>query len=143
MGVSFALDVHDFRNLTVPPRHMHLIDEPYNFSSCLFKNNLAHQMRYSVELLERELEKADTPHVMQLVLEGKDERNPDSWALFADGIVVAKGTGAFARECFFNNERAFLGVCRDAVSAAQLSKWDKREYDLLCTARKIAAVGPN
>lgn len=141
MASSFALDVHDFHNLRVKPRHMHFIDEPHGFSDGLFKGNLAHQMRYSVELLERELQQAGMPHVLQLVLKGEDERNPDSWGLFVDGIVVAKGTGDFARECFFNNKRAFLGVCRDAVSAAKLSQWDEHEYSLLCAARRIAAVG--
>lgn len=65
------------------------------------KGNLAHQMRYSVELLEATLHSNGTPHVLQLKLEGGDERNPSFWTLYADGVRVAHGTGEFAQECFF------------------------------------------
>ena len=45
----------DFHNLTVNPRRMHLLDEPHGYISALAKDNLAHQMRFSVKTLEDEL----------------------------------------------------------------------------------------
>ncbi len=130
----------DFHNLTVNPRRMHLLDEPCGYVSALAKNNLAHQVRFSVKTLEDELLAAGTPHVLQIELRGDDSREPVAWTLFADGEDVASGSGAFARECFYEGARVFLGVCRDAVHEANLSEWSEREYRLLSAARKIAAV---
>ena len=130
----------DFHNLTVKPRRMHLLDEPHGYVSALAKNNLAHQMRFSAEALEGELAAAGTPHVLQIELQGDDLREPSAWTLFADGEDVASGSGAFARECFYEGAGVFLGVCRDAVHEANLPEWSEREYRLLSAARKIAAA---
>ena len=130
----------DFHNLVINPRRMHLLDEPYGYISALAKDNLAHQVRFSVKTLEDELLAAGTPHVLQIELRGDDSREPAAWTLFADGEDVASGSGAFARECFYEGARVFLGVCRDAVHEANLPEWSEREYRLLSAARKIAAV---
>ena len=130
----------DFHNLAINPRRIHLLDEPHGYVSALAKNNLAHQMRFSVMMLEDELLAAGTPHVLQIELQGDDSREPTAWTLFADGEDVASGSGAFARECFYEGARVFLGVCRDAVHEANLPEWSEREYRLLSAARKIAAV---
>ena len=130
----------DFHNLAINPRRMHLLDEPHGYISALAKDNLAHQMRFSVKTLEDELLAAGTPHVLQIELRGDDSREPAAWTLFADGEDVASGSGAFARECFYEGARVFLGVCRDAVHEANLPEWSEREYRLLSAARKITAV---
>ena len=130
----------DFHNLTVNPRRMHLLDEPYGYISALAKDNLAHQVRFSVKTLEDELLAAGTPPVLQIELRGDDSREPAAWTLFADGEDVASGSGVFARECFYEGAGVFLDVCRDAVRAADLPEWSEREYRLLNAARKIAAV---
>ena len=130
----------DFHNLTVNPRRMHLLDEPYGYISALAKDNLAHQVRFSVKTLEDELLAAGTPHVLQIELRGDDSREPAAWTLFADGEDVASGSGVFARECFYEGAGVFLDVCRDAVRAADLPEWSEREYRLLSAARKITAV---
>lgn len=69
-----------------------------------------------------------------------DEPMPDAWTLYADGHLVAHGSGEFVCECFCKSATAFLDVCRDAVCAANLAEWSAREYQLLCAARNIAAV---
>lgn len=130
----------DFHNLTVNPRRMHLLDEPHGYVSALAKNNLAHQMRFSVKALEDELLVAGAPHVLQIKLQGDDLREPSAWTLFADGEDVASGSGTFARECFCEGARVFLDVCCDAVRAASLPEWSEREYRLLSAARKIATA---
>lgn len=97
-------------------------------------------MRYSVELLEATLLSKGTPHVLQLKLEGEDERNPSYWTLHADGQRVAHGTGEFAKEYFFKNAHEFLDTCQDAINFASLPCWNEHDYQLLCVARKIAAL---
>ena len=97
MNISVVRCKRNFHNLTVKHKQMHLLDEPHNLSAAFAKNNLAHQMRYSIELLEATLRSNGTPHVLQLKLEGEDKQNPSSWTLYADGERVAHGTGEFAR----------------------------------------------
>ena len=135
-----AREERDFHNLTVNPRRMHLLDESYGYISALAKDNLAHQVRFSVKTLEDELLAAGTPHVLQIELRGDDSREPAAWTLFADGEDVASGSGAFARECFYEEAEVFLDLCRDAVRAAGLHQWSQREYELLSAARGIAMV---
>lgn len=55
--------------------------------------------------------------MLQLVCEA-DERDPQSWTLYADGLKCAHGTGEFARARFCEAAGAFMGVCREAVRAA-------------------------
>ncbi len=127
-------------SLTGQPRRMKLLDEPHGFTAGMSKDNLGHQMRYSVETLEAELAKNGTPHVLQLQLDGDDQRNPFAWTLYADGAMVADGLGEYARQCFYEKAEAFRDVCRDAVAAAKLPAWDEREYKLLRAARNIAEI---
>lgn len=130
----------NFHNLTAKPNRMHLLDKPSGYASAMVKNSLSHQMRFTVQMLDKELCAAGSPHVLQIKLSGNNSREPSSWALFADGICVADGSGAFARECFCEGAKAFLDLCRDAVEATELPQWSEREYELLSAAREIAMV---
>ncbi|MEE0583863.1 MAG: hypothetical protein UC328_11905, partial [Adlercreutzia sp.] len=49
-------------------------------------------------------------------------------------------TSEFARTCFCEAADAFMDVCREAVRAAALPSRSAHDYDLLRTARRIAAV---
>lgn len=128
----------NFHNLVVKPNHMHLLDKPNGYASAMVKSSLSHQMRFTVQKLEEELCVAGNPHVLQIKLLGNDSREPLSWKLFTDGACVADGSGAFARGCFYEGAEVFLGLCRDAVEAAELRQWSQREYELLSAARGIA-----
>ena len=128
----------NFHNLAAKPKRMHLLDEPNGYASALVKSRLSHQMRFTVEKLEKELCAAGNPHVLQIKLLGDDSREPSSWKLFADGKCVASGSSNFARECFYEGAEVFLDLCRDAVNAAELRQWSQGEYELLSAARGIA-----
>lgn len=128
----------NFHNLTVKPKRMHLLDKPSSYASALAKSSLAHQMRFTVQMLEEELSAAGDPHVLQIKLLGDDSREPSSWKLFADGVCIASGSGAFARGCFCEGAEVFLDLCRDAVDAVDLPQWSRREYELLSAACGIA-----
>ena len=112
----------NFHNLAAKPKQMHLLDEPSGYASAMVKSSLSHQMRFTVQALEEELCVAGDPHVLQIKLLGDDSREPSSWMLFADGVCVADGSGAFARECFCEGAEVFLDLCRDAVEAAELPR---------------------
>ena len=128
----------NFHNLVVKPNHMHLLDKPSGYASAMIKSSLAHQMRFTVQKLEEELCAAGNPHILQIKPLGDDSRKPSSWKLFADGVCIADGSGAFACECFYEGAEVFLDLCRDAVNAAVLRQWSQREYELLSAARGIA-----
>lgn len=130
----------NFHNLAAKPKRMHLLDKPNGYASAMVKSSLPHQMRFTVQALEKELYTAGDPHVLQIKLLGDDSRELSSWKLFADGACIADGSGAFARECFCKDAEAFLNLCRDAVKAAELRQWSEREYKLLSTSRGIAGV---
>ena len=130
----------NFHNLVVKPKRMHLLDKPTGYASAMVKSSLPHQMRFTVQKLEEELCAAGDPHVLQIKLLGDDPREPLSWKLFADGTCIADGSGAYARECFCEGAEAFLGLCRDAIEAADLHQWSQRDYELLSAARGIAGV---
>ena len=128
----------NFHNLVAKPNHMHLLDKPNGYASAMVKSSLSHQMRFTVQMLEEELCAAGDPHVLQIKLFGDNLREPSSWKLFADGRRIASGSGDFARECFCKGAEVFLGLCRDAVCAAELPQWSQREYELLSAARGVA-----
>lgn len=130
----------NFHNLVVKPNHMHLLDKPNGYASAMVKSSLSHQMRFTVQKLEEELCAVGDPHVLQIKLSGNDSREPSSWKLFADGVCIASGFGAFAHECFCEGTEVFLDLCRDAVHAAELRQWSQREYELLSAARGIAGA---
>lgn len=133
-------DERNFHNLIVKPNHMHLLDTPNGYASAMVKSGLSHQMRFTVQKLEEELCAAGDPHVLQIKLSGDNLREPSSWKLFADGACIASGSGAFARECFYEGAEVFLNLCRNAVDAAGLRQWSQREYELLNAARGIATA---
>lgn len=54
----------NFHNLAAKPKRMHLLDEPNGYASALVKNSLSHQMRFTVQVLEKELCAAGDPHVL-------------------------------------------------------------------------------
>ena len=128
----------NFHNLVAKPKRMHLLDGPNSYASAMVKSSLYHQMRFTAQMLEEELCTACNPHVLQIKLLGDDSREPSSWKLFADGVCIASGSGAFARECFCEGAEVFLDLCRDAVEAAELRQWSQRKYELLNAARGIA-----
>lgn len=130
----------NFHNLAAKPKRMHLLDGPSGYASAMVKSSLSHQMRFTVQVLEKELFDAGDPHVLQIKLLGDDLREPSSWKLFADGACVANGSGAFARKCFCEGAEVSLDLCRDAVRTAELRQRSQREYKLLSAARGIAMV---
>ena len=130
----------NFHNLAAKPKRMHLLDKPSGYASAIVKSSLSHQMRITVQVLEEELCAAGDPHVLQIKLLGDDSRKPSSWKLFADGVCVADGSGAFVRECFCEGAEVFLDLCRDAANAAELRQWSQREYELLSVAHGIAGA---
>lgn len=130
----------NFHNLAARPKRMHLLDKPNGYASAMVKSSLSHQMRFTVQKLEEELCVAGNPHVLQIRLSSVNSRDPLRWKLFADGACVADGSGAFARECFYEDAEVFLDLCRDAVEAAELCHWSQREYELLSVARGVAGV---
>ena len=127
--------MNSYLNLHAKPRPLKLLDEPDGYISAMAKANLGHQMRYSVELLEKELAAEGVPRILQLQTDG----DPAYWRLYANGALVARGTGAFARECFERDARAFLEILRATVEE-QSESLASDQFTLLSVARSIARI---
>lgn len=127
-----------YLNLQSEPRPLKLLDEPDGYISAMAKANLGHQMRYSVELLEKELADEGAPRILQLQTDD-DPADPSYWRLYANGALVASGTGAFAQECFERDARAFLKILRATVEE-QSESLASDQFTLLSVARSIARI---
>jgi len=130
----------DFHNLRSEVKRLHLLVKPTGWASGMAMDNPGFQMRHSVKLLEQELAEAGQPRVLQLLLRGGDSKNPDAWELFADGVMVASGSGAFARECFEESATRFLELCREAVAQNAEASFGNDGYEVLLAAQRIARV---
>ena len=130
--------MNSYLNLQAEPHPLKLLDEPEGYISAKAKANLGHQMRHSVELLEKELAKKGAPRILQLQTDG-DPADPAYWRLYANGALIASGTGEFARECFEHDAYAFLERIREAATASS-EPLDGHAYHLLSAARFIAQV---
>lgn len=128
-----------YLNLHPQPKPLKLLDKPSSLASSLAKSNLAHQMRFSTQVLEQELAASGQARVLQIHVEQNVNPDQGRWALYANGQQVAGGTYSFARECFQQDERAFLSTCKEAVELSSQSL-NEDEYHLLSLARDIAAA---
>lgn len=133
-----------FLNLSARNERIKLLRKPSGYISALALDNLGYQMQHSAKVLEDELLREGCPHVLQLNLEwqGEDWRNPTDWRLYADGALVASGSGDYARKLFQESAELFLKTCREAVQTAGLPSLSEHDYRMLCCARAIAAHEP-
>lgn len=99
----------NFHNLAAKPKQIHLLDEPSGYASAMAKSSLSHQMRFTVQKLEEEFCAAGDPHVLQIKLLGDNSREPSSWKLFADGVCVADGSGAFVMDAI---DQGMIQACK-------------------------------
>lgn len=130
--------------LTGRREELKLLLEPTSPATSLGRANLGYQMQHSAKVLEERLAEEGRPHVLQLNLSWHDDdwQNPHFWHLYADGTEVLQGDGSFARQCFVEDEEAFLSALRRGVEQADLPELSKDEYRLLCRARDIARFEP-
>ena len=95
----------NFHNLAAKPKRMHLLDKPNGYASAMVKSSLPHQMRFTVQALEKELYTAGDPHVLQIKLLGDDSRELSSLptARASQAVRVTLPASASARElrCFW------------------------------------------
>lgn len=127
-----------YLNLQAERLPLKLIDEPCGHISAMAKANLGHQMRYSARVLEQELVADGSPHILQLKTRG-DDYVPERWRLYANGTLIASGSGDYARQCFEKDPRAFLSIMREAIEASS-EPLTGEQFRLLAMARNIATV---
>lgn len=136
----------DYRCLQAESEHrrLNLLSKPGNYIEAMATSNVGYQMQYSVDSLERQLAEEGNPHILQLNLDWHDDdwKNPYRWRLYADGRMVASGSGEYAKQCFCQSAEVFRDTCREAITAAALDSLSEHDFTLLKKARAIAAVEP-
>ncbi len=131
--------MNEYINLRAESKPLHFPDEPSGFVSAMAKRSLAHQMRFSVEVLEEKLKNQGEPRVLQIKIDESSCECQSSWSLYANGSLVAHGSVAFARQCFEQGKWEFRDLCEAAVIASS-EALSNDEFRLLCASRAIAAV---
>lgn len=61
--------MNEYINLRAESKPLHFPDEPSGFVSAMAKRSLAHQMRFSVEVLEEKLKNQGEPRVLQIKID--------------------------------------------------------------------------
>lgn len=99
----------NFHNLAAKPKRMHLLDKQNGYASAMVKSSLSHQMRFTVQKLEKEFCVAGDPHVLQIKLSGDDSREPSSWERFCRWRVRCGRVGHLCPRVLLRGRRGIPG----------------------------------
>lgn len=89
--------------------------QPHSVTEAKGLRSLAHQMRFSIEMLQRNLEDEGKYYDLTLV---RDKRMQDRWHLFANGAEIAVLDDDFGYDCFDVSSTRFLERAEEALTAS-------------------------
>ncbi len=116
-------------------RKIHYFLQPHGVGARMMAE-LGHQMKYTIEQLEKDLAKEGIYHYLQLDISGSNAE-PSSWTLYVNGKRAASGEGKYARELFYKDAYAFYNLCKEAIEYAEIPSYSESEYKLLYSALEI------
>lgn len=111
--------------------------QPHSVTEAKGLRSLAHQMRFSIEMLQRKLEDEGKYYDLMLV---RDERMQDRWHLFANGMEVAVLDDDFGCDCFDVSSTRFLERVEEALMASRVEPLDESRMRLFRSARAMASI---
>ena len=89
--------------------------QPHSVTEAKGLRSLTHQMRFSIEMLQRKLEEERKYYDLMLL---RDERMQDRWYLFANGMEIAVLDDDFGYDCFDVSSTRFLERVEEALAAS-------------------------
>ena len=89
--------------------------QPHSVTEAKGLRSLTHQMRFSIEMLQRKLEEERKYYDLMLL---RDERMQDRWYLFANGAEIAVLDDDFGYDCFDVSSTRFLERVEEALAAS-------------------------
>lgn len=122
----------------------HYLDDPathhpHSVTEAKGLRSLAHQMRFSIEMLQRRLEEEGNYYDLMLV---RDERMQDRWHLFANGMEIAVLDDDFGYDCFDASSVRFLERIGETLMASKVEPLDESRMRLLRSAKAMANIMP-
>ena len=113
--------------------------QPHSVTEAKGLRSLAHQMRFSIEMLQRRLEEEGKYYDLMLL---RNERMQDRWHLFANGAEIAVLDDDFGYDCFDVSSTRFLERVEESLAASEVDPLSENEMRLLRSAKAIANVMP-
>lgn len=122
----------------------HYLDDPathhpHSVTEAKGLRSLAHQMRFSIEMLQRRLEDEGKYYDLMLL---RDEQLRDRWHLFANGMEIAVLDDDFGYDCFDVSNTRFLERIEESLAASEVDPLSENEMRLLRSAKAMANVMP-
>ena len=102
--------------------------QPHSVTEAKGLRSLAHQMRFSIEMLQRKLEEEGRYYDLMLL---RDERMQDRWHLFANGMEIAVLDDDFGYDCFDVSSTRFLERVEEALTASKVEPLDENGMHLI------------
>lgn len=113
--------------------------QPHSVTEAKGLRSLAHQMRFSIEMLQRKLEDEGKYYDLMLL---RDERMQDRWHLFANSVEVAVLDDDFGYDCFDASSTRFLERVEEALMTSKVEPLDESRMHLLRSTKAMANIMP-
>ena len=111
--------------------------QPHSVTEAKGLRSLAHQMRFSIEMLQRRLEDEGKYYDLMLL---RDERTQDRWHLFANGMEIAVLDDDFGYDCFDMSSTRFLERVEKAFAASGVEPLSESEMRLFRSVKAIVSL---
>lgn len=111
--------------------------QPHSVTEAKGLRSLAHQMRFSIEMLQRRLKEEGKYYDLMLL---RDERMQDRWHLFANGMEIAVLDDDFGYDCFDVSSTRFFERVEEALTASKVEPLDESEMRVLRSAKAMANI---
>lgn len=102
--------------------------QPHSVTEAKGLRSLTHQMRFSIEMLQRKLEEERKYYDLMLL---RDERMQDRWYLFANGMEIAVLDDDFGYDCFDVSSTRFLERVEEALAVSKVEPLDENGMHLI------------
>lgn len=111
--------------------------QPHSVTEAKGLRSLAHQMRFSIEMLQRRLEEEGKYYDLMLL---RDERMQDRWHLFANDMEIAVLDDDFGYDCFDVSSTRFLERVEKAFTASGVEPLSESEMRLFRSVKAIVSL---
>lgn len=97
--------------------------QPHSVTEAKGLRSLTHQMRFSIEMLQRKLEEEGKYYDLVLL---RDERLRNRWHLFANGMEIAVLDDDFGCDCFDVSNTRLMERLEEAIATSMILRRKER-----------------
>ncbi len=111
--------------------------QPHSVTEAKGLRSLAHQMRFSIEMLQRKLEDEGKYYDLMLL---RDKRMQDRWHLFANGMEIAVLDDDFGYDCFDASSTRFFERVEETLMASGAEPLSESEMRVLRSTKTVVSL---